>query len=227
VTPTLRATAASNLTAEAAIAWFVTGMAGPRAAEPGSGARSNPRVVGYALSPHEAAWLLLDSDGHPRGATAVDLSTAYEMWLFDGERELRWLHEESGLGRTVALADDGVPLPAGQDVSDDRLPRPVEPARRILAGEPHPREPGWTQLRSARYGRSDVPCEAGAGQTVVLESVDYVVEDTHGNLTVVDTRLARLIPVDTDRLRVKDHAGTDNQAGTDEPAAGDEPGAEG
>ncbi|MBI1759057.1 MAG: hypothetical protein HYR62_07515 [Actinobacteria bacterium] len=160
--------------------------------------------VGFALSANAATWWRLDpaTPPTPRGPHGpLDLAGAYELLAFDGHRELRWLHTDAGHGHAVALAEDPDLLPLGNDVTDPRTPTAIGSHHRMLAGQPTPLTAGWVTVGSARYDPAAVPVDltseaaagTGADQIVlILESVDYAVEDEHGNRTVTDTRRLHL-----------------------------------
>jgi hypothetical protein len=190
--PALRAVrAVAPLTAHEAISWFAAAGRGG--------------IIGYALAADRAVWLRVDETGVAGTADGQPVDGAvYELVLFDGSRELRWVMGEPPRGRAVALAEDPAALPAGEDVSHDPPPRRApEMAQRILAGTPHPHPAarGWTTLRSPRYRAADLPVEVQPGAIVVLQSVEYHVEDGEGNVDVADSRLVALTGVDRDSLR--------------------------
>lgn len=180
----LHATAAADpLTAADAMAWFT--CAAPAGTE----------VIGYTLSPRAATWVRVGTRGtleHP-GGTGDVLDQAYEMVLFDGQTELRWLRTPDGRGRAVALGEDPAALPAGTTIAADRPLRRGDVHTRLLAGtaRPHP-VAGWTTLAGERYSPAALPGSFADGDTVAIEIVEYLVEDDHGNLDVVDTRTIRL-----------------------------------
>src|SRR5690606_16560810 len=90
---TVRAT--TPLTAAAAVAWFA-------ACTP-----TGSDVIGYLFAARRAAWVRVRPDGQVEGADAVTdlLTEAYELVLFDGRRELRWLHTSDDKGTAVALGE--------------------------------------------------------------------------------------------------------------------------
>jgi CRISPR-associated protein (TIGR03984 family) len=143
-------------------------------------ASAGDQVIGYCYAPDAARWFVLDAAGAAWGPGGLaDLSGVFELHATDGTRELRWLHEAGGSGRTAVLVD---------------IPQPVAlpPQRRLLAGEVTsmrgtPAGP-WATVFTARYGQVDLPVDAAPGDRVQIESVEYVAEDTHGNLTVTDAR---------------------------------------
>lgn len=149
-------------------------LAGFAAAAQGS------RVIGYCYAPAAACWFALDRAGLAcRPAGPLDLSAVFELRATDGERELRWLHEDAGLGRSVILTG------LAQPVS-------VPPQRRLLAGSVvSARDTAtgpWATLFDARYGPVDVPARAAKNDRIWIESAELVTEDKHGNLTVTGAR---------------------------------------
>lgn len=202
--------ASQPLTAAEAVAWFLPGT------PPGR------QVIGFVFSPRSARWVRVHPDGVVEAADASGdlLDEAYEMLLFDGERELRWLRTPEGsafgernappdgqgvavaLGEDQSTLPDGEPCPATQPDGQQRtaapLPRRGEPQIRLLAdrARPHPRD-GWTTLWSGRYAAAHLPASFADGEQVGIEVIEYLVEDDHGNLDVVDTRTVRLCTVPT------------------------------
>jgi len=176
--------AADLLTAADAVAWFAFHTLPGR------------QVIGYTLSAPAATWLRVRPDGTVEtvDATGRLLDEAYEMVLFDGERELRWLRTPAGKGPTIAVGENPAGLPPGDDVTAAPPPRRGDVTHtRLLAGDPHPHEmPGWTTLRSRRYASVHLPLTCGGDRVPTIETVEYLAEDEHGNLDVVDTRTLRL-----------------------------------
>ena len=173
--------AADVLTAAAAVAWFAPGI------RPGRG------VIGYILSARAATWIRVRPDGTVETASAADdpLREAYEMVLFDGDRELRWLHSSAGRGPAVALGEDQTALPAGTAVSADPPPRRGDIHTRLLAGVPRPHsKAGWTTLDRSRqrYAPAHLPWTFTDGDLLAVEFVEYHAEDEDGNLDVVEAR---------------------------------------
>jgi hypothetical protein len=175
--------AADPVTAAAAAAWFLPGT------PPGR------QVIGYTLSARAATWIRVRPDGtaeDTRGTGDV-FADAYEMVLFDGERELRWLRTPDGLGVAVAVGEDPAGLPAGHDATADPPPRRGDEYKRLLAGIPRPHPaPGWTILDSRRYAAAHLPHTCAGAEVLVVDSIEYLVEDEHGNLDVADTRIVGL-----------------------------------
>jgi len=160
-------------------------------------------AVGFAISARAAVWWRWDGDrAVTRAGQPGALDGAYELVGFDGHRELRWRNESAGRGPAVVLGEDPGLLPAGDDVSPQRpAVREALVHRRVLAGRVA-LAPGWARLTAARYAPADVPVLAEPGidadargadaPVVVLESVEYTVEDDDGNVGVVDARRIRL-----------------------------------
>jgi hypothetical protein len=175
--------AAEPLTAADAAAWF--------AASPAPGRQ----VIGYALSARAATWLRFGPTGAVETVDAAGdvLAEAYEMVLFDGERELRWLRTPDGRGPAIALGEDPAGLPPGCSVTADPPPRRGDTHTRLLAGAPHAHPaPGWTTVRGNRYSAAHLPVTVHDGAVLTIETVEYLVEDEHGNVDVADTRTVGL-----------------------------------
>ncbi|MDG4771533.1 CRISPR-associated protein Csx19 [Solwaraspora sp. WMMD792] len=175
--------AATPLTAADAVSWFTARPAGAG------------QTLGYTFSAGAATWLSIGPDGAVEHVSDADnvLAEAYELLLFDGERELRWLREPDGRGTAVALGEDPADLPPGRPVTAEPAPRRGDTHRRLLAGTPqqHPRA-GWTSLASDRYAAAHLPVTAVGARALTVETVEYLVEDIHGNLDVADVRTVAL-----------------------------------
>ena len=195
MTATLHATTRAELTAGEAISWWPS--------TPSDRSTGRDPAVGFALSAGAATWWRLER-GVPTTSSGkeVPFDGVYELVGFDGDRELRWRNDNGGRGRAVVLADAPEALPTCGDAGSPatRLDGVQE---RILAGQVRPQgSHGWFRLTAARYAPADVPVDLPDGfgldgrghdtPVVVLESVEYAVEDRHGNLSVVDRRHTRL-----------------------------------
>jgi hypothetical protein len=199
------------ITAADAAAWFAAAGGSAGGGAPGGGAPGGrpPEVIGYALSARAATWLRVTPEGdvEPAPGQAPPLDEAYEMVLFDGGRELRWLrHPPTGdapsSGTAVALGEDRTRLPAGDDVSDESAPTRGPSIQRVLAGAPTPHpQAGWVTLRSERYAAAVLPLAYSTGDVLIVESVEYRIEDEHGNVDVADARLVGLRAINRNSLR--------------------------
>lgn len=170
------------LTAADAVAWFAPGTP------------SGQQVIGYVLSARAATWLRVGPTGAIDTVHKGDvLAEAYEMVLFDGRRELRWLRTPDRRGPAVALGEDPATLPPGSDVTAAPPPRRGDIRVRLLAGTPaeHP-VAGWTTLGSDRYASTYLPLTFTGGEVLTVRSVEYLTEDEHGNIDVADTILLGL-----------------------------------
>lgn len=169
------------LTSAQAAAWFTAGT--PAGAE----------MIGYTVSARAATWIRVGPDSEIQHVDGLDdpLAEAYEIVLFDGDRELRWLHTVDGRGHAVALGEDRSTLPTqGTELAVEPRPRRGPRQTRLLAGRPLPHAvTGWTVLASSRYADAALPLTYTAGEAVVIETVEYLVEDGHGNADVIDTRI--------------------------------------
>ena len=195
MTPTLTAVAANDpVTVDDALAWcWPTG---------------GDDVVGFGYGVDAATWWRL-TDGQPpsltgpSGPAGLDaINDMYELVVFDRDRELRWLRNRddrgrAGLGQAVILTEEGATLPAGTVLDrEPKLTRWNTPRRHLLADHfaaDHREPQDWAVLRAARYATAVVPVrippDLRTQPTIaVLTSVDYTVEDEHGNLTVAETR---------------------------------------
>ena len=175
--------ATEPLTAADAVAWFAT------SSPPGR------QTVGYVLSAKAATWLRLGSDGTVETVCAPGdvLTEAYEGVCFDGLRELRWLRTPDGRGPAVVVGEEPASLPPGESVTADPPPRRGGTQARLLAGTVRAdRTAGWSVLHSERYATAHLPVVATAGQVLLVETVEYLGEDAHGNRDIADTRTVEL-----------------------------------
>ncbi|WP_320064289.1 CRISPR-associated protein Csx19 [Micromonospora sp. RTGN7] len=175
----------TRCTAAEAVAWFAPGT-------PPDG-----QVIGYALSPSAASWVRVHDDGAVERVDAAGnaLAEAYEMVLFDGERELRWLRTPDGRGIAVALGEEPARLPDGDPASATPPRRAKGTVRRRLDGvaTPHSRA-GWTTLSRSRrrHAPAHLPGTFPERARIEVEVVEYVIKDEHGNLDVVESRTVGL-----------------------------------
>jgi hypothetical protein len=180
-----------DVTAAAALAWFATG----------SDAAGDGELIGYLLAPDRAEWFRC-AEGVPHGPGGLlELGDAFEVFATTGHSQLRWVHQRSGTGPAVSLAEDAAGLPPGDPVREPaatagtlagELRRLGGVAARMLAGQVTVAGSGWATLVTARYSPCQVPVVAQEGQEVWAEMAEYAATDDHGNVSVADTLLLRL-----------------------------------
>lgn len=172
---------ATDCTAQEALAVFATGGLGLD-------------TVGFAYTSSTAPWFRLDTDGTPRDdkGGALDLTGVFELRAFDAHRELRWWHTGDGRGEARELTDQTIRIPGARRLDVDG---PHRSYQRLLWGAVSTAEAGWATLSEPRIGSRTVPVPepATSGAHVWLEAVEYVTEDVHGNVAVVDERLTGLV----------------------------------
>lgn len=137
------------------------------------------RRDGMLVAPDHAAW-------------TVPIA-CFQLTAFDRDRELRWLADGDD-GTAVWLAESADLLPGPVSGTFNYIERLSQ--RFVLWGRPEPDEPpgvfsAWSQ---ARLGRAQYPCPPGADRTdrAVLDTVEYVTVDDHGNAAVADVRLTAI-----------------------------------
>ncbi|MDG4765299.1 CRISPR-associated protein Csx19 [Solwaraspora sp. WMMD406] len=150
--------------------------------------------VGFCYRPADVRWFRFDTDGVPTGpdGTALDLTGVFELRAFTAAEELRWRHVSAGSGTATSVTggDGGECGECGDGVLAEH--------QRLLWGTvvgPAP-GPGWVALHDARIGVLPVPVDDPApadGHLVWLRVVEYVEEDRHGNVAVVDERFTGLV----------------------------------
>lgn len=154
-------------------------------------------AVGFAYSPDAVSWFR--RDGHSwvySDSKPVEVSTAFELRVFDGINELRWRHDNDASRGPVVLSEGTVSEPGIEDVrvfDTDGYERLVWG----LTTGSHSDDKLWVEVFHPRIGTLWVPVDVREtkltrGLAVVLCAVEYVREDKHGNISVVDERLCGL-----------------------------------
>lgn len=142
-------------------------------------------AVGFCYRPRDTWWFRLDGTAVPVGpdGQARDLTGVFELRAFTPNHELRWRNHSGGTGPAVVVSDQPGASPRS--------------ARRLLWGVSTGWRDGWVTLGEARIGSLMVPLdtEVACGDHVAVELVEYTYEDGHGNVSVVDERLVRLVAV--------------------------------
>jgi len=175
-----------QVTAAEALAWITTGR-------PSTTASSEP-VIGYLLASDRAEWFRCEAAAPHGPGGPRDLGGVFEVFATDGATQLRWVHQASGVGRAVGLAEDTAALPPGEAVAmSPERHRLDGTSQRLLAGQVTSAGEGWARLVTARYAPCDVPVYADRDQQIWAEQAEYVASDEHGNLSVADTLLLRLV----------------------------------
>lgn len=163
--------------------------------------------IGFCYSATAARWFRLDASGaasfctgdQPAGfaadqpaaagaAAPADLTGVFELRAFTRSHELRWYNTAGGCGPAVVVTE-------GEDSALRVRRLSGGPYRRLLWGTVAGCSDGWVVLHDARIGALRVPLDRPAphGARIWLEAVEYVDEDDHGNLAVVDERLVGLV----------------------------------
>lgn len=119
--------------------------------------------------------------------------TCFQLTAFDRERELRWLADGDN-GTAVWIAESKDLMPGSVSGTLHYVERLSQ--RFVLWGRPEPDEVSgvfstWSQ---ARIGRAHYPCSPGTdpADRAVLDAVEYVTVDDHGNASVADARLTAI-----------------------------------
>lgn len=137
------------------------------------------RRDGVLVAPDDSAWTIP--------------AVCFQLTAFDRERELRWLSDgDHGAAVWIAESEDLLPGPvSGTLPYVERLSQ-----RFVLWGRPASGESSgvfstWSQ---ARIGQARYPCPPGADRTdrAVLDTVEYVTVDEHGNAAVADARITAI-----------------------------------
>lgn len=155
---------------------------------------------GYAIAPRSMRAVSFDGvafhtvEGAPPAVQAVDLADAYQVVLFDESGVFRWAWDQRDrLGRWSWL-DDEV---AEREMGWRRLPVPKskqgahgESVTRLVQGAvPEVSTvPGWTMTTDGASAPVWVPITAPKSAHLVLRVVEYVSEDSFGNVAVTAER---------------------------------------
>ncbi len=129
---------------------------------------------------------------------AVDVSSVFEVRLFNAAAELRWLNDPSPAKRhraAILTEQDHAESLVGWERSQQPTIIETLPQTYLLWGEGtgHPVGNGWSELATARIGALPVPLgDIGKNQRALLHTLEYVVEAEHGNAVVHDERLVKL-----------------------------------
>jgi CRISPR-associated protein (TIGR03984 family) len=150
------------------------------------------RVEGTTLRRADA-----DADVYPETVFDARVFTA-------GPVELRWVHENNGLGRAVLLAEDETRLrrarpvfrgPTAKTVHKKAVHKVVEQTMLLWGTSASGPDNGWITLREHRVGTlrvAGLPAQPSTRHRVVLDLREYVSEDKYGNAFVLDDLLCGL-----------------------------------
>lgn len=115
----------------------------------------------------------------------ADLSTAYEVRVFDHERQLTWRYDQAARVGRWSVLDDAAARARGW------LPA-HEHADRLVAGVADRNIAGWSRTRGGAGSTIWVPFEVAPGKHIVLRVVEYVTgwaeDEPHGNVAVAAER---------------------------------------
>lgn len=136
--------------------------------------------VGYAYGADGAWWFRVTQDGLEHAPSAPTDRDPHEIVAFDGTQVMRWRRSSGAVGTRLveAVPEEGLRF------------------QTLLAGHVEGERDGWVTLEGRRKTRFDVPLTAAPGQAVVLEQIEEVAVDSHGNARVVATHPVRLTAVD-------------------------------
>ncbi len=137
------------------------------------------RRDGTLSSPDHAAWTVPDD--------------CFQLTVFNREWELRWLADGDG-GTAVWLAESADLLPGPVSGTLSYVERLSQ--RFVLWGRPEADAPPgvFSTWSLARLGLAHYPCSPGtdSADRPVLDTVEYVIVDDHGNAAVADYRLTAI-----------------------------------
>lgn len=164
-------------------------------------------AVGMVWSASAFSFVVLrEGELHGRHGRLDDIGAFFEARIFDGTTELRWLHQSSGRGRAVAIAETSLPsaLDSWQELPSRKAEATIGPVPYLLWGKPQGAPDGiWSESAENRIGALHVPHVASANQRIRLVAKEYLARfaDEHppaagvrlsGNAMVIEERLIRL-----------------------------------
>lgn len=136
--------------------------------------------VGYAYGADGAWWFRVTQNGLEHAPSAPTGRDPYEIVAFDGALVIQWRRSSDAIGTRLvaAVPEEGLRL------------------QTLLAGHVVGERDGWVTLEARRKTRFELPVTTAPGQAVVLEQIEEVAVDSHGNARVVATHPVRLTAVD-------------------------------
>jgi CRISPR-associated protein (TIGR03984 family) len=162
-------------------------------------------AVALVYTPRWCGFARLDN-GQLLDHTGKVPESAYEVRVFDGRAELRWLNDPTANGTgtaTLLTVEAGLPCPPDWKPveRDDKEKLSVIDTNKLtylLWGEhAHASKSlpdGWSQLGLARIGALPVPLKGLAEkQRVLLNAVEYIAEDKFGSAFVCEELLTGLV----------------------------------
>lgn len=156
----------------------------------------------YAIAYTPAACVLARTDGGAlRDSAGREVpADTFELRCFSSQGELRWLHEEDGLGAAVLVTPDEALPATAADAGFAPLPSvtccgTIEHDY-VLWGTAtgRPVAPGWSEVAEPRIGSLTVPVEGlpERGRAAIAAVEHLRIEDEHGNVGVADELLVGL-----------------------------------
>lgn len=116
----------------------------------------------------------------------IDISDVFEARVFNADKELRWINETNGKGKSTIISDANFP-----DAT-------VIEQKYLFWGKRNGQSSnGWTQFAEARIGAFYVPKVINTDYAQ-FTAVEYLGEYEDGNVAVVDERLTGISEVEKD-----------------------------
>ncbi len=144
----------------------------------------------------------------PHEQDRYDREAIFEARIFNAQAELRWLKQWPNKGRAALIAEEDVSgylaVAAGTFPDAESYDHPFLLWGEGAAAKPNELLPGWSRLATARIGTMDVPYPLDPkrptvsvpNERIYLIAREYLAvpdDDEHGNVSVVDERLMKLV----------------------------------
>ncbi len=143
-----------------------------------NGFEANSSAILYA--PNECRLAIFDGTKFVDDTkTEIDISRVFEARVFNSEKELRWLNQANGEGKSTIISDASLPEAIG-NIDQNYL---------VWGKKSDDSINGWTRFAEARIGAFYVPVTLTDKEYAVFETVEYLGEFADGNVGVFEERL--------------------------------------
>lgn len=148
----------------------------------------NLKANSYAIlySPKNCWLALFDGKDFIDESGKIDISDVYEARVFNAEKELRWVNEANGKGKSTIISDANFTDAIGT-IRQNYL---------LWGQSTNTTNGNWTQFAEARIGAFFVPIKiSGANKYAHFTAVEYLREFEDGNVAVFEERLTGISEV--------------------------------
>lgn len=136
-------------------------------------------------SPNKCWLALFDGTKFVDEKGEIDVSRVFEARVFNSEKELRWLNDADGKGKSTVISDASFPDAIGTITQNYLLWGEVSPNNRTNGN--------WTEFAEARIGKFHVPIKTTS--RAHFTAIEYLCEFADGNVAVIDERLTGISEV--------------------------------